>query len=178
MSKPTILIAGIGNIFLGDDAFGVEVAQRLLREPWPPEIRVLDAGIRGLDLVYRLLDGWDAVILIDAIQRGDGPPGTLYLLEPELDADNPADSQIEAHSMDPARVLRTARSMGAQMRQVFIVGCEPSPLDEHDDGLTPLAPSPPVTAAIEPAIQMIHSLVQRIRGTPPAENHSKERLAI
>ena len=82
MTRPArILIAGIGNIFLGDDAFGVEVARRLVRRRLPDGVRVVDFGIRGLDLTYALLDGYEAVILVDAAPRG-GPPGTLYVLEP------------------------------------------------------------------------------------------------
>src|SRR5439155_13673490 len=81
MNRPRVLVAGVGNIFLGDDAFGVEVAQRLARRALPPEVRVVDFGIRGLDLTYALLDGYEAVILVDAAPRG-GRPGTLYVLEP------------------------------------------------------------------------------------------------
>src|SRR5438270_10803156 len=84
MTRPRVLVAGIGNIFLGDDAFGVEVAQRLAQRPLPAGVRVVDFGIRGLDLTYALLDGQDAVILVDATLRG-GPPGTLYVIEPEAE---------------------------------------------------------------------------------------------
>ena len=81
--SPTILVAGIGNIFLGDDAFGSEVARRLLLKPWPAGVRVEDFGIRGFDLTFALMDGYDAVILVDATPRG-GVPGTLYTIEPDL----------------------------------------------------------------------------------------------
>src|SRR5947209_6163179 len=83
MTQPRLLVAGVGNIFLGDDAFGVEVVQRLLRRPQPDGVRVVDFGIRGLDLSYALLDGYEAVILVDAAPRG-APAGTLHVLE--LDA--------------------------------------------------------------------------------------------
>src|SRR2546428_8240900 len=82
MTQPRLLVAGVGNIFLGDDAFGVEVAQRLLRRPQPEGVRVVDFGIRGLDLTYALLDGCDVAVLIDAVPRGQ-PPGTLYVIEPD-----------------------------------------------------------------------------------------------
>ncbi len=133
MTPTSILVAGIGNIFLGDDAFGTMVAQRLLRRAQPPGVRVVDFGIRGLDLVYALLDGCDTAILIDAVPFG-GAAGTLYLLEPQWNDLDQEPMPIDAHSMDPVKVLRTAASIGARPRQVFIVGCEPAPATfEHDD---------------------------------------------
>src|ERR1700758_4827464 len=89
---PRILVAGVGNIFLGDDAFGVEVVQRLARRALPDGVRVVDFGIRGLDLVYALLDGYETVVLVDAAPRG-GSPGTLYVLEPEPEADLPVSEE-------------------------------------------------------------------------------------
>lgn len=160
MTHPRILIGGIGNIFLGDDAFGVEVVRRLAARPLPEPVRVADYGIRGLDLVYALLDGWDAVILVDAAPRGD-VPGSLYVIEPELPPlaeDNQPNLAIDGHQMDPMRVLRLAASMGAQLRNMFIVGCEPSPLDSYDlqAGL-----SPAVEAAIPRAVEIVESLVEK-----------------
>ena len=110
---PRVLIAGVGNIFLGDDAFGVEVAQLLARRQLPDGVRVVDFGIRGLDLAYTLLDPYEAVVLVDAMPRG-GRPGTLYVLEPEC---VPAEGSeaiplMDAHSLDPARVLRLVASLG------------------------------------------------------------------
>ncbi|HET6884240.1 MAG TPA: hydrogenase maturation protease [Pirellulales bacterium] len=158
--KQRILVAGIGNIFLGDDAFGVEVVRRLADRPLPDEVRVVDYGIRGLDLVYALLDGWDAVILIDAVPRGE-PPGTLYLIEPEWDEirGGEANLAIDGHQMDPLRVLRLASGMGAQLAQTVIVGCEPSPLDGYDiqAGL-----SPAVQAALPRAVEMVAATVKRM----------------
>jgi len=168
MNPPRVLIAGIGNIFLGDDAFGVEVVQRLLRQSQRADVRVVDFGIRGLDLVYALLDGCETAILVDAVPRGDGPPGTLYLLEPQIDLNAPA-PLIEAHSMDPAKVLRTAMVMGAKPRQVFIVGCEPGPAANYDEGETPMEMSAPVSAAVDEAVKMVESLVVRICGPIPSE---------
>src|SRR6516225_7125141 len=91
MEQPRILVAGIGNIFLGDDAFGVEVARRLAARPQPDGVRVADFGIRGIDLTYALLDGYETVILVDATPRG-GQPGTLYVIEP--DVGGPAESGV------------------------------------------------------------------------------------
>ena len=153
-----ILIAGIGNIFLGDDAFGVEVAQRLARQKLPDNVRVIDFGIRGLDLAYALLDGYDAAILVDAMPRG-GAPGTLYVVEPECDG--PPEAMIEAHALDPARVLRLAAAMGEPVRRVLLVGCEPTPLTDADD--LSMGLSTAVAAAVEEAIRLIFSLVDKLR---------------
>src|SRR6478672_10064780 len=100
-----ILVAGIGNIFFGDDAFGVEVARRLGQQPLPESVRVVDFGIRGLDLTYALLDPYEAAILVDAAPRG-GIVGTVYILEPELNQTSMPGSALELHSMDPVKVLR------------------------------------------------------------------------
>jgi hydrogenase maturation protease len=162
MTRPRILVAGVGNIFLGDDAFGVEVAQRLARRTLPPEVRVVDFGIRGLDLTYALLDGYEAVILVDAAPRGE-PPGTLYLLEPSrggAPAAEQAGQLIEPHSMDPVKVLRLAAAMGGQVERLLLVGCEPTPLAEADD--MQMGMSEPVRAAVEEAVPLIEDLVTRL----------------
>jgi hydrogenase maturation protease len=167
MNPPTpdrarILIAGIGNIFLGDDAFGVEVVQRLARQPLPEGVRVVDFGIRGLDLAYALLDRYEAVILVDAIPRG-GEPGTLYVVEPEVGPAVAAAEEppvMETHNMDPARVLRLVAALGGELPRVLVVGCEPQiPADEDD-----MAPdmSPPVRAAVERAVGLVESLATRL----------------
>ncbi len=119
MSSGNILIAGIGNIFFGDDAFGVEVARGLAGRSLPDGIKVIDFGIRGLDLAYALLDQYAAVILVDAVPRG-GAPGTLYVLEPDLDSADGAEesaAMLEPHALDPHKVLRLARSLGRRPRE-------------------------------------------------------------
>src|SRR5208283_2780861 len=124
MSKPRILVAGIGNIFLGDDAFGVEVARRMAGQPQPEGVAVKDFGIRGLDLAFSLLEGYDLTILVDALPRG-GPPGTLYVLEPDpADLEPGAESMVETHGMDPVKVLRLVKSMGGDCGAVRVVGCQ------------------------------------------------------
>ena len=103
-----ILVAGIGNIFLGDDGFGVEVAARLAGAELPEGVRVEDFGIRGVHLAYELLDGYDALVLVDAVPMGE-PPGTVAIIEPdpvEPTWANPAAPAMDAHSMNPAVVLR------------------------------------------------------------------------
>ena len=121
-----ILIACVGNIFLGDDGFGVEVAASLIKRQLPDGVMVKDFGIRGFDLAYALLDPWDLVVIVDALARGEAP-GTLYVIEP--DRPGSGDASINPHGMDPARVLNLAASMGTISAQVLVLGCEP-----HDFG--------------------------------------------
>lgn len=160
---PRILIAGIGNIFLGDDAFGVEVARLLLGRPQRDGVRVIDFGIRGLDLAYALTDGCDAAILVDAAPRGQAP-GTLYVIEPGLEASS-VPSMFDGHSMDPVAVLRLAGTLGELPRRVLVVGCEPGLVSSDEDGTFEL--SEPVRAALEPAIGVVDSLVDRLIGEDP-----------
>jgi hydrogenase maturation protease len=151
-----ILIAGIGNIFLGDDAFGVEVAQRLSSRKLADCVRVVDFGIRGLDLAYALTDGYELSILIDATPRG-GIPGTIYTIEPDVERLQMADVAIvDAHGMNPMNVFALVKSMGGDCKRILIVGCEPEPLldEEGRMGL-----SEPVRAAIDPAIEVIEKLI-------------------
>jgi hydrogenase maturation protease len=160
--SPRILIAGIGNIFLGDDAFGVEVVRRLLSRQWPDGVSVADFGIRGLDLAYALLDNPDVAVLIDAAPRGD-QAGTLYVIEPELHAaadDCEKETPIEAHSMNPANVLRLAVQMGAQPGRVIVVGCEPGALPAEDEIMVEM--SAPVAAAVDPAARLVVDIVEQL----------------
>jgi hydrogenase maturation protease len=166
--SPRILIAGIGNIFLGDDAFGSEVVRRMMGTALPDGVRVVDFGIRGLDLAYALMDDRDATILVDAVPRG-GAPGTLYVIEPdpvEVAEPSPADPLIEGHGMDPLRVLRMAAAMGGVPSRVLVVGCEPATLGRDDDPAMGL--SPPVAAAVDEAIRLIHALVEAEKGVRSA----------
>ena len=166
-----ILIAGIGNIFLGDDSFGVEVAQRLMSRKdkrYPAGVHIEDFGIRGIDLAYTLLDNYDTLILVDAVARG-GAPGTLYLIEPDLTGINPEKgleagrSAVETHSMDPLKVLSFARTVGARPVQTFLIGCEPVPFDEDEEhAAMQMGLSDPVRASLDEAIQMIDSLVDEL----------------
>jgi len=151
-----ILVAGIGNIFLGDDAFGSEVARRLAYRSVPEHVHVIDFGIRGLDLVYALLDPYDTVILIDSTSQG-GTPGTLYVMEVDPASLDSERADIESHALHPARVLALAKAMGADLKKVLIVGCEPATL-EDEEGRLEL--SPLVNAAVDEAIRIVESLIQ------------------
>lgn len=161
VSAPSILVAGIGNIFLGDDGFGVEVAQRLSQRPFPEGVRVVDFGIRGLDFAYALMDGPQTTILIDACPRG-GDPGTLYVVEPDLSSLNsPHSSQIavDAHAMNPMNVLCMAKSLGASLQRILLVGCEPATLGPEEGQI---CLSELVENAVERAVTLTESLVTRI----------------
>lgn len=155
---PRILIACVGNIFLGDDAFGVEVARRLQSRQLPREVRVIDFGIRGFDLTMAMLEPYETVILVDAAQRGH-PPGTVSLIEPDIPAaDAPADGyMVQMHNLDPAKVLQLARGMGAGNARILLVACEPQTFGTDLDPADGL--SAPVAAAVDEAIATIESLV-------------------
>jgi hydrogenase maturation protease len=172
--SPSVLIAGIGNIFLGDDAFGVEVAQRLASRKLPERVKVVDFGIRGFDLAYALLDRFDVTILVDACPRG-GAPGTLYVIEPDLnasaqDAAEAGQIAVDAHSMNPMNVIRMAKSMGGELKRILLVGCEPLTLGP-EEGVMGL--SEPVAAMVEEAANRIESLVETIQRDESPERSSE-----
>ena len=154
------LIAGIGNIFLGDDAFGCEVLKHLGQRAWPENVRVVDFGIRGFDLAYALLDGPDLAIFVDATPRG-GTPGTIYVIEPdlgELDAVDSGAMAVETHGMNPLKVLSMVHSMGGKLSKVMLVGCEPETFGP-EEGLMGLSES--VAAAVPEAVKIVESLVAK-----------------
>jgi len=158
--RPRILIAGIGNIFLGDDGFGVEVAQQLQQMEWPSGVTIRDFGIRSYDLAYALLDGYDLVVLVDATPRRSAP-GTLYVIEPDLDAAPPGSPALDAHAMNPVSVLQLAKSMGPVSGRTVLVGCEPATLGGENGHM---GLSGPVAAAVDEAARMVRKLVGITRG--------------
>lgn len=148
-----VLVAGVGNVFLGDDGFGVEVAHRLARTELPDGARVEDFGIRGLHLAYELVEPHDMVIIADAVQRGD-PPGTVSLLELDL-SQGETPSPAGAHVMDLHAVFAWAKTLGGALPRVLLVGCEPMRVDEGE-GL-----SHPVEEAVDQAVAAVRELVHR-----------------
>jgi hydrogenase maturation protease len=159
MEKPAILVAGIGNIFLGDDGFGVEVVRRLLARPQLSNVRIADFGIRGFDLAYALQDGYETTILVDAYAHGDAP-GTVSVIEPDLENLTGAPGGfIQPHAMNPMNVLLMAKSMNGSLKRVLLVGCEPLDLggDEGRMGLSDV-----VNAAIDNAVEQVEWLLKRI----------------
>jgi hydrogenase maturation protease len=153
-----ILVAGIGNVFLADDGFGVAVARRLAQHPQPGGVEVKDFGIRGLDLVYALGDGYDAAILIDAVPRGE-EPGTLFVIEPEIEAEHVG---LDAHGMDPAKVLALAADLGRVPDRVLLVGCEPQVRMDGSGQELVGELSPPVAAAVERAGELVERTVAQL----------------
>ncbi len=161
-----VLVAGIGNIFLGDDGFGPEVARRLVAEPagLPSDVRVVDYGIRGMHLAYDLLDCVDALVLVDALP-GHEPPGTLRVLE--VGPDDVGSEPVDAHDLHPAAVLASLVAMGGALPPTFVVGCQPADVDEG------IGLSDPVAAAVDGAVTMIHGLLSERVPVQPA-GHTRE----
>ena len=158
-----ILVAGIGNIFKGDDAFGVEVAQKLATKPVATEVTVRDFGIRGIDLTYALLDSYDAAILIDTAQRGL-PPGTISIIEPEKPSEADVDAQaalIEPHNLDPAKVLALVSALGGGCLRIIVVACEPETFGDEELGAMGLSPA--VSAAAGEAVSVVEQLIGQLQ---------------
>jgi hydrogenase maturation protease len=153
-----VLVAGIGNVFMADDGFGVALADRLARRAVPPGVDVVDFGIRGMDLAYAMQDGYDAVVLLDASPRG-GAPGTLYVIEPDLDDD---DVGVDAHGMDPVKVLALARALGGPLPRTLVVGCEPKTRMRGDEEDVVADISEPVRAALDDGVLLVESLLAEL----------------
>jgi hydrogenase maturation protease len=154
-TDPRILVAGIGNIFLGDDGFGVEVANRLAELPFPPGIRVSEFGIRGIHLAYELLEACETLILIDAVPMGEAP-GTVAVIETDAGgtaAGEPASGVVDAHTMGPDTVLGALARLGGHLDKAFVVGCQPAVIDEG------IGLSGPVAAAVEEATGLCCQLI-------------------
>lgn len=157
-----VLVAGIGNVFLGDDGFGVALADRLARQALPAGVEVVDYGIRGMDLALAMGEGWDAVVLLDATPRG-ARPGTLYVIEPELDE---GDVALDAHGMDPVKVLATARALGGALPRTLVVGCEPLTRMRGDEEHVVAELSEPVRGALDEAVRLVEELLADVIEPP------------
>jgi hydrogenase maturation protease len=174
-----ILVAGAGNIFLGDDGFGVEVARRLGSEAFPEGVDVADFGIRGVHLAYQLLEGYDSLILIDAAPRGEAP-GTVFVLEPDFERPETLERTesgflLDAHGMDPEMVLGMLKDLGGHVASVLIVGCEPADVSER------MGLSETVERAVDEACGVVRRLVAQEISKPaegqrarPANHEEKE----
>jgi len=158
------LVAGVGNIFLGDDGFGVEVVRRMAGDTFPDGVKVVDFGIRGVHLAYELLEGYQTTILVDATQRG-GAPGTVYVIEPDLES-IPAGVVMDAHSLDPATVFGMLRALGGSPQGVLVVGCEPATID---DGM---GLSDVVERAVDEAVRIVRELVAERHDEPRKDEQS------
>ncbi|MEV8530511.1 hydrogenase maturation protease [Streptomyces sp. NPDC051211] len=153
------LVAGIGNVFLGDDGFGVEAVRSLSAHRLPPEVRVVDFGVRGVHLAYQLLDGYDTLVLVDATARG-GAPGTLYLIEADRPGSvAPGSAVLDGHHMSPDAVLALLDTLCAGTgstppRRTLVLGCEPASTEEG------IGLSAPVAAAVPQAVRMLLDLLR------------------
>ena len=160
----SILIAGVGNAWLHDDGFGGEVARQLEQRRLPDGVSVMDAGTGGLDLAYEVMRGYDALVILDVSQQG-GPPGTLYVMEPdeaEVEGGIEDGEVINPHGMDPQTVLRFVKSIGAWPGRVVVIACEPAQVQEMGWGL-----SDEVRAAVGRAVDLVLETVGELRaGTP------------
>ncbi|SEG80455.1 hydrogenase maturation protease [Actinacidiphila yanglinensis] len=190
-AAPRTLVAGVGNVFLGDDGFGVETVRRLAAEaPLPPHVEAVDIGVRGVHLAYQLLDGYDTFVLVDATARG-GRPGTLYLIEadvPGMDGDRGGGAPVETgqalldgHRMSPDSVLALLGTLcagtgGIPPRRVLVVGCEPANVEEG------IGLSRPVEAAVPEAVRLVRDLLdgsgdRPLPGHTPSGHASHDRPA-
>jgi len=152
-----VLVAGIGNVFLGDDGFGVEVARQLIRAPASPGVAVVDVGIRALHLAYELLDPPELLLIVDAVSRGE-PPGTLYLID--IDGDAEAHGEMapatlgDAHGITVSSVLATLRALGGTPPRTRLVGCEPAFIGAA------MELSPIVAASVPRAVTMVREAMR------------------
>jgi hydrogenase maturation protease len=157
-----ILVAAVGNLWLGDDGFAGEVAKRLrAREP-ADDVAVADFGTGGLDLAYEVMRGYDALVLVDVSRQG-GEPGTLYVMEVDegsVEAGIEDGAQIDPHGMDPETVLRFVKATGGWPGQVVVVACEPEQVEEVGIGLTPS-----VAGAVDDAVELVAQTVEELRCT-------------
>ncbi len=151
MTGRRILVAGVGNIFLGDDGFGVEVVTRMRHRPVPEGVKVADFGIRGVHLAYELLEGYDLVLLVDTIALGEAP-GTITVVEPDPDSDGGV--LPDAHDLDPVAVMGLLTDLGGSVGRMLVVGCEPAEIREQ------MGLSTPVEAAVERAMEVVDELIR------------------
>ena len=162
MSAARSFVVGVGNIFLGDDGFGVEVAARMRRRPIPAGVRIDDFGIRGVHLAYELVEGYDLVILVDTLDLGE-KPGTVSVLEPDLDG--VGEVLPDAHDLDPVAVMGLLTDLGGSVGRMLVVGCQPADLQEQ------MGLSAPVAAAVDDAIRVVEELVQEHMSTYVGKEH-------
>jgi hydrogenase maturation protease len=158
-SKKRVIIAGVGNMFLKDDGFGVEVIKRMTEKKFPEGVEIKDFGTGGLKLAYDLMKGYDGLILLDASQRGE-KPGTLYVIEPdekEFQSSLEQGDLIDPHGGDPVTVLRFVKAFGSWPAKVMIVSCEPSSTEEFQIGL-----SEEVNASVDKAIEFVNEIINEI----------------
>ena len=173
MSRPRILIAGIGNVFKGDDGFGVEVVRALMQTGLPDDVAVADFGIRGVDLAFAITDGCETAILVDAMPGGR-EPGSVSVIRPELADLTEPPAAVQGHNLDPLSVLRWANTIGGPLPDIYVVGCEPAVIPDDDElveGLSPL-----VRAAVGTAVDLILNLMVQLKRSTSAVDRSESAV--
>jgi len=162
----SILVAGVGNVWLRDDGFGGEVARRLKQLELPAGVTVMDAGTGGLDLAYEVMRGYDGLVILDVSKQG-GEPGTLYVMEPDEESVQGGIEDrevINPHGMDPQTVLRFVKSIGAWPGRVVVIACEPADVEEMGWGM-----SNDVEEAVDRAVGLVLDTVQELRAGAPLQ---------
>jgi hydrogenase maturation protease len=161
------LVAGVGNVFLRDDAFGVEVVRLLAEHPVPDGVEICDFGIRGVHLAYDLLNGCDLFVLVDAAARGE-PPGTVTVLEVEVPDAGPVDGPVmDAHSMTPDGIFALLAALGGRPGRSLLVACEPADLSAG------MGLSEPVQEALPHAVRTVEEILARVAGSPAATSQEE-----
>ncbi len=159
------LVAGMGNVLRGDDGFGIRVIEELSKNhSFPEEIDLYEAGIGGIGFVQELMKGYDALIIVDAIEKG-AAAGTLFVVEPlesvaEIENLKLHESMVDMHYADPSKVLQLARALKVCPPKVFIVGCQPEYVDDAVEGLRP-----PVRKAVPLAVKEVLALIEQLSET-------------
>ncbi len=154
MTAPRVLVVGVGNVLHGDDGFGVEVARRLADRALPPTVSVAETGIGGIHLVHELMAGYDALVVVDAVDR-DRPPGTVMVIEADvidvdpLPVEERHDLLADMHLATPERALMVAKAVGVLPDRTIMIGCQPAEIQTLGIGLTSVVEEAVDTAATE-----------------------------
>jgi len=157
-----ILVAGMGNVLRGDDGFGIRVVDELKKNHnTPAEVDIYEAGIGGIGLVQELMNGYDALVVVDAVEKG-AAAGTLFVIEPlehqtAITDEKLHASMVDMHYADPSKVLLMAKVLNVCPPKVFLVGCQPEYVDDAVEGLRP-----PVEQAVPQAVEEVLSLIDEL----------------
>ncbi len=175
VSALRVLVAGVGNVLHGDDGFGVAVVRRLASKALPEGVSIAETGIGGIHLVHELMAGYDALLVVDTVDRGRRP-GTVMVIEAdvvdvaEMTVEHRHDKLADIHLATPERALMVARAVGVLPEQTFIIGCQPLELDSLEIGLTPV-----VEHAVETALAEIERCIRGLGARPGVQATGQER---
>ena len=162
------LVAGVGNIFQRDDAFGVEVIRLLADTPRPAGVEIADFGIRGVHLVYELLGGCDLFVLVDVVQRGHAA-GTVTVLEVDPEHMPPGGAVMDGHGLAPDQIFSMLTAMGARPGRTLVVACEPADVSEG------MGLSDQVQEALPAAVRAVEEILDQVKQEEGARNGIQAR---